>query len=70
MILETWDLEGCQISQADWGDMNYGSNEAAQIALTIRFDNAALTPLTPVQNMAHIPFGSGGTGEVPTGTAT
>lgn len=70
VILETWDLEGCQISQADWGDMNYGSNEAAQIALTIRFDNAALTPLTPGQNMAHIPFGSGGTGVVPTGTAT
>jgi hypothetical protein len=70
VILETWDLEGCQISQADWGDMNYGSNEAAQIALTIRFDNAALTPLTPGQNMAHIPFGSGGTGVVPTTTAT
>jgi hypothetical protein len=70
VILETWDLEGCQISQADWGDMNYGSNEAAQIALTIRFDNAALTPLTPGQNMAHIPFGGGGTGVVPTGTAT
>lgn len=70
VILETWDLEGCQISQADWGDMNYGSNEAAQIALTIRFDNAALTPLTPGQNMSHIPFGSGGTGVVPTGTAT
>jgi hypothetical protein len=70
VILETWDLEGCQISQADWGDMNYGSNEAAQIALTIRFDNAALTPLTPGQNMAHIPFGSGGTGVVPTSTAT
>ena len=70
VILETWDLEGCQISQADWGDMNYGSNEAAQIALTIRFDNAALTPLTPGQNMAHIPFGSGGTGVIPTSTAT
>jgi hypothetical protein len=70
VVLETWDLEGCQISQADWGDMNYGSNEAAQIALTIRFDNAALTPLTPGQNMGHIPFGSGGTGVVPTQTAT
>ena len=70
VVLETWDLEGCQISQADWGDMNYGTSEAAQIALTVRFDNAALTPFTQGQNMAHIPFGSGGTGVVPTQTAT
>ena len=70
VILETWDMEGCQISQADWGDMNYGSNESAMIALTVRFDNAYLTTLTPGQNMAHIPFGSGATGVVPTSTAT
>ena len=70
VVLETWDLEGCQISQADWGDMNYGTNEAAQIALTVRFDNAYLTPLTAGQNQPHIPFGSGATGVVPTQTAT
>jgi len=44
--LETWELDGCQISQCDWGDMNYGSNEAAMIAVTIRFDNAILVPLS------------------------
>ena len=70
VVLETWDMEGCQISQADWGDMNYGTSEAAQIALTVRFDNAVLAPFTAGQNMAHIPFGSGATGVVPTQTAT
>jgi hypothetical protein len=39
-VLETWELYGCQISQVDYGDMNYGSNDPATIALTIRFDNA------------------------------
>lgn len=44
VILEKWEMTGCQISQADWGDMNYGTSEAAMIALTIRFDNAILHP--------------------------
>lgn len=61
VVLETWDLEGCQLSQADWGDMNYGTSEAAQVALTVRFDNAALTPLSAPTNMPHQAFGSGTT---------
>ena len=43
-VLETWELYGCQLSSVDYGDMNYGSNEAAQIALTVRFDNAIQVP--------------------------
>jgi len=61
VVLETWELEGCQISSADWGDMNYGTSEAAQIALTIRFDNAALTPLSTPANIPHQSFGKGTT---------
>lgn len=38
-ILETFNLYGCFVTAADYGDLNYGTNEAAQIALTIRFDN-------------------------------
>jgi hypothetical protein len=38
-ILETFNLYGCFLTQADYGDMNYGTNEAATVALTIRFDN-------------------------------
>lgn len=42
--LETWELYGCYLKQADYGDMNYGSNEPATIAMTIMFDNANQTP--------------------------
>ena len=44
-VLETWELYGCQVSQVDYGELNYGSNEPATIALTIRFDNAIQSPI-------------------------
>jgi hypothetical protein len=43
-VLETWELYGCFISNADYGDLNYATNDHATIALTIRFDNAIQTP--------------------------
>lgn len=43
-VLETWELYGAMISQVDYGDMNYSSNDPVQIALTLRFDNAVQTP--------------------------
>jgi hypothetical protein len=61
VVLETWDMEGCQISSADWGDMNYGTSEAATIALTIRFDNAVLVPLSTPTSIPHQSFGKGTT---------
>lgn len=42
-VLETFELYGCFVQNADYGDMNYGTNEVVQIALTIRFDNAIQT---------------------------
>lgn len=39
-VLEKWELYGCFVSNADYGDMNYGTNEPATIALTIKYDNA------------------------------
>jgi hypothetical protein len=44
IALETWEIYGCYLQGVNYGDMNYGSNEAAQIALTIRFDNAIQNP--------------------------
>jgi len=38
--LETWEIYGCYLQGVNYGDMNYGSSEAATIALTITFDNA------------------------------
>jgi len=42
-VLEAWELDGCFLSQVDWGSMDYKSNDPVQIALTIRFDNAIQT---------------------------
>ena len=44
VVLEDWEIYGCYLQGVDYGDMNYGTSEAAQIALTIRFDNAIQTP--------------------------
>ena len=39
-ILETWQLYGCFVQQANYGDMAYGESGPVTIALTLRFDNA------------------------------
>ena len=38
--LETFECYGCFVQNADYGDLNYTTNEPATVALTIRFDNA------------------------------
>jgi hypothetical protein len=43
-VLETWELYGAFLSSVNYGDLNYGSNEAAMIALTVQFDNAIQSP--------------------------
>jgi hypothetical protein len=37
--LESINLWGCFLQNVNYGDLNYGSNEAATVALSIRFDN-------------------------------
>ena len=44
-VLETWELYGCYLSSVDYGNLDYGDNSPATLALTIRFDNAVQTPL-------------------------
>jgi hypothetical protein len=43
-VLEEWELYGCYLSAANYNSLNYATNEAVTIALTIRFDNAVQTP--------------------------
>ena len=43
-ILETWEMYGCYLSNTDYGDNNYGTNDPMTISLTIRYDNALQTP--------------------------
>lgn len=44
-ILEAWELYGCYIASANYNTLNYATNEAVTITLSIRFDNAVQTPL-------------------------
>lgn len=43
-VLETWEMYGCFLTAADYGAVNYGTNDPVQIALTIQFDNAIQSP--------------------------
>lgn len=40
VILETWELYGCYLQQANYQTLNYGTSDAVTIALTLRYDNA------------------------------
>jgi hypothetical protein len=44
VVLETWQLYGCYIQQAQYGDLNYSGTDPVQITLTLKFDNALQTP--------------------------
>jgi len=43
-VLETWEIYGAFISQVDYGEFDYTSNEHATIDLTIKYDNALQSP--------------------------
>lgn len=45
VVLETWELYGCFLKTANYNNLNYGTNEAATIGLTIAYDNAIQSPL-------------------------
>jgi hypothetical protein len=38
-VLETFELYGCFIQNADYGDANYSTNEHMTVALTLAYDN-------------------------------
>ena len=39
-VLEEWELYGCYLDNVNYQDMNYGTNEAMTIQMTIKYDNA------------------------------
>jgi hypothetical protein len=41
-VVELWDLKGCFLTNATFGDLDYASEEPSDISITIRFDNAVL----------------------------
>lgn len=44
VVLETWELYGCYLKGVNYGDLNYGTNEAVTVELSIAYDNANQTP--------------------------
>jgi len=43
-VLETWELYGCYLKSADYGNAAYNTSEPMKIALTVRYDNANQVP--------------------------
>lgn len=39
-VLETWELYGCYLTQVNYGQMAYGTNDPMQVELNIQYDNA------------------------------
>lgn len=44
LVLETWELYGCYINQADYQGLNYANSDPVTIQLTLKFDNALQKP--------------------------
>jgi hypothetical protein len=42
-VLETWQLYGCFLTDVNYGDVDYGSNEPVVITMSVRYDNALQT---------------------------
>ena len=42
-VLETWQLYGCFLTDVNYNDMDYGSNDPVTITMSIRYDNAIQT---------------------------
>lgn len=41
-VVQLWDLKGVFITDANWNDLDYSAPDAAEIALTLRYDLAVL----------------------------
>jgi len=41
-VVELWDIKGAFLTNATFGDLDYGGSDPAEISLTIRFDNCVL----------------------------
>ena len=64
VVLETWECYGCFVQTANYNTLNYGPNDVATIALTIRFDNAIQAPLGSGVGSSISRVASGSTGSV------
>jgi hypothetical protein len=61
-VLETWELYGCFIQQANYNTLNYATSDVATIQMNLRYDNAIQAPLNSGvgQFVGRAPNGSTG----------
>ena len=45
-VLESWEIYGCYLKEANYNQVKYDSSEPVTITLSMRFDNAVQTPLS------------------------
>ena len=43
VVLETWELYGCFLTDVNYNDVDYNSNDPVSITMSIRYDNAIQT---------------------------
>ena len=43
VVLETWQLYGCFLTDVNYNELNYANNDAVTITMSIRYDNALQT---------------------------
>ena len=76
--LETFELYGCFLQNADYGDANYSTNEHMTVALTIAFDNlsqfaagsAVVSPIGGIGGAVARTIAAAGKGGATTGATT
>jgi hypothetical protein len=68
IALETWELVGCFLTQVNYGEVDYGSNDPATITMSIRYDNAVQVVADGGAGITDATTGRGTTGGV-TGVA-
>jgi hypothetical protein len=61
LVLETWEMYGCFLSQVNYGELNYSSSDPVSIQMTIRFDNAVQKPTDSGIGQAFARFALGTT---------
>ena len=41
-VVELWDLKGCFLTAAAFGELDYAGEDPTEVSITLRFDNAVL----------------------------
>ena len=58
VVLETWEMYGCFLTDVNYNDVDYNSNDPVTITMNIRYDNAIQTT-TPGGVGNQVPRGTG-----------